>query len=137
VASHRRNRHHNSLNVITKENFELYAAKHYNNPGCVGVKEFKEDLKRIKYIKRLLNKYLTRGELNERLLLNHIISLRNVFEHHTVPILFFKMEPKYWSAVKTFLVFLECLPDNYRINDTTLETDIPIDGVVANTLRKI
>jgi hypothetical protein len=64
---------------ITSENVVMFAIRHYDNPQCEGEKEFQDDLKRFKYIKRLLRKYYDTGVLKERLLLNHLIVLLNVF----------------------------------------------------------
>jgi hypothetical protein len=122
---------------ITDDTFLLYAAKHYINPGCRGLDEFHEDLKRFKYLKRLINKYIVRGELNERLILNHLILLHNVFEHHLVPMLFFKMDRQYWGVLKAFLVFLNYLPDHYRIDPDTVESDIPLDIGAIHRLRRV
>jgi hypothetical protein len=123
--------------MITDENFLLYAIKHYNNPSCSGMKEFLDDVKRFKYIKRLLRKYKKTGNITEKLVLNHIILLYNVFGPSVVPLLFFKIEFEHWSQIKTFLVFLNYLPDNYRINNNYDETCIPLDDFIINKLRKI
>ena len=81
---------------ITNENVMLFALKHYDNPQCEGEKEFHDDMKRFKYIKRLLKKYTDHGVLKERLLLNHIIVLNNVFEcKASTTLMLFKIEPKY------------------------------------------
>jgi hypothetical protein len=83
---------------LSEDNFLLYAIKVYDNPSCKGMNEFYEDLNRIKYIKRLFNKYETKKILKERLLLNHIMILNNVFGvEGCARILFFKIEPKYHS----------------------------------------
>ena len=81
---------------ITNENVMLFALKHYDNPQCEGEKEFHDDMKRFKYIKRLLKKYTDHGVLKERLLLNHIIVLNNVFgPEASTTLMLFKIEPKY------------------------------------------
>ena len=95
---------------LSPNNFVMYAMKMYNNPRCTGIEEFKEDLSRIKYIKRLLIKYKKYGDLKERLILNHIIILQNVFGvEGAVRILFYKLLPKLkfkWYAIsKTFYSF--------------------------------
>lgn len=122
--------------ILNDDTFLLYAVKHYDNPGCTGMKEFQDDLKRFKYIKRLLKQYEKTGEIGERLILNHIILLHNVFAEATVPLLFFKFEEKYWPQIKTFLVFLEYLPDDCKIGDKT-ESEIPLDQKLIFKLRKI
>ena len=100
---------------LTEANFLAFCQKYYFNPHCSGKTEFVDDLKRIKYIKRLIqkiHKYKTLKSIRERLILNHIIILRNVFgEENSARILFFKLEPKLHSYLKSFLVFLE-----YNIN---------------------
>jgi len=122
--------------ILNDETFLLYAVKHYDNPGCMGMKEFQDDLKRFKYIKRLLKQYEKTGDIVERLVLNHIILLHNVFGDATVPLLFFKFEKRYWPQIKTFLVFLNYLPDNYMI-DGESESTIPLDQTLIFKLRKI
>ena len=96
---------------LTEDNLFLYAAKHYYNPKYIDAEEFEEDLKRFKYIKRLLKKYLVQNELKHHLILNHMIICFNVFGEATVPLLFFKIEEEYWSLIKTFLLFLNRIPD--------------------------
>lgn len=123
--------------ILTDDTFLLYAVKHYDNPDCTGMKEFQDDLKRFKYIKRLLKQYEKTGEVGERLILNHIILLHNVFAEATLPLLFFKFEEKYWPQIKTFLVFLDYLPDDYQINGNVYESDIPLDQAIIYKLRKV
>ena len=120
---------------LTDKNFLLFATQHYDNPQCESMDEFHEDLNRIKYIKRLLKKYKKTGVLRERLLLNHIIILQNIFGPSCCSrILFFKIEPELHSELKTFLVFLNYLPDTLP----EVEVDeIPLDNKIITTLRKI
>ena len=95
---------------LTEENLHLYAAKHYYNPKYIDAEEFQEDLKRFKYIKRLLRKYYDTGVLKERLILNHIIVLNNVFGPDAcATLLLYKIQPEYWSALKSFLLFLNII----------------------------
>lgn len=122
---------------LTQDTFLLYAAKHYNNPSCTSLREFDGDLNRFKYIKRLLKRYKKNKVLSERLILNHFILLHNVFAEALVPMLFLKFEEEYWSQIKTFLVFLNYLPENYQITSTVNETDISIDINIVNQLRRI
>ena len=92
---------------ITNENVMMFAIRHYNNPQCEGEKEFQDDLKRFKYIKRLLRKYDETGILKERLLLNHFIVLNNVFSTEAcATLLLFKIQKEYWSVLKSFLLYL-------------------------------
>lgn len=122
---------------LTEENFYLYAAQHYNNPCCCGVQDFEDDLSRFSSIKRLLNRYEKTGEMPERLVLNHIIILHNVFGKALLEMLFLKVEPKFWPQMKTFLVFLGYLPEHLRIFGTVEEVDIPLDAKIVTTLRQI
>ena len=125
------------IDDLNDENFLLYAVKHYNNPSCSGMKEFQDDLKRFKYIKRLLRRYSKTTKITERLILNHIILLHNVFGNATVPLLFYKIEQDLWPQIKTFLVFLNYLPEHYQISDEYNEVDINLDNALINKLRKI
>jgi len=95
---------------ITPANWTMFAMKHYDNPQADGEEEFQDDLKRFKYLKRLLKKYHEGGDLKERLILNHIIVLSNVFGvEGAVTLLLFKIEPEYWSELKTFLLYLNMI----------------------------
>ena len=116
---------------ITSDNIIMFAIKHYDNPQCEGEKEFHDDMKRFKYIKRLLRKYYDTGILKERLLLNHIIVLNNVFGPDAcATLLLYKIQPEFWSALKTFLLFLNILKDD--------ELDhINIDENVENVLKEL
>lgn len=116
---------------LTEKNLFLYAAKHYKNPKFADIDEFYEDLKRFKYIKRLLNRYLETDELAERLLLNHFIVVFNMFGiEAALEILELKLEDRHWPVVKPFLIFL-----NYIRNDQY--TGITMDPNVVDILRKI
>ena len=98
---------------ITNENVIMFAIKHYDNPQCEGEKEFYDDMKRFKYIKRLLRKHNDSGVLKERLLLNHIIILNNLFGPEAcVTLLLFKVQREYWGTLKSFLLFLNILRDD-------------------------
>lgn len=122
---------------LTQDTFLLYAAQHYNNPSCISLREFESDLKRFKYIKRLLKRYKKSGILSERLLLNHLILLHNVFSDALVPMLFLKFEEEFWPQIKTFLVFLNYLPEDFHITKNIKETEIPLDDNIITKLRKI
>ena len=98
----------------------MFAIKHYNNPQCEGEKEFYDDMKRFKYIKRLLRKYHDTGILKERLLLNHIIITKNLFGTEAcVTLLLFKIQKEYWGTLKSFLLYLNMLKEDelLEIND--------------------
>ena len=129
------------MDKLDEFNFLLYAAKHYDNPQCYDTVEFYDDLKRIKYIKRLLNRYVEEGDLKERLILNHIIILNNVFgPTPTVKMLFLKCKGLE-SQLKSFLMFLNVLPDkveNIGIENRTINTkEISHDEKILEELRKI
>ena len=125
---------------LNEKNFLLYAMQHYDNPQCVEVEEFNDDLRKIKYIKRLFNQYSLGGELKERLLLNHIIVFFNVFQTKAATrILFFKLDEKFWPVLKTFLFYLQFMPEDKieSINGKEiLVTDISMDQGVIDSLRK-
>jgi hypothetical protein len=99
---------------LNEDNYLLFAIKYYDNPHASTMEEFEEDLKRFKYIKRLLKKYLEQDELRHHLILNHIIICFNVFGEATIPLMFYKIEKEYWSLIKTFLLFLNRIPDYPR-----------------------
>jgi hypothetical protein len=125
---------------LTNDNFLIYAAKHYDNPQCHSTEEFVDDLKRIKYIKKLLTKYVESGELKDRLILNHLIILNNVFGAIHLPrILFLKMGDQF-QYIKPFLILLEILPAKiYNISNIEfidLDT-IPLDEKIVKKLREI
>jgi hypothetical protein len=124
---------------LNDENFLLYAIKHYNAPNCI-VSEFQEDLKKIKYLKRLFRRYKSTNILKERLILNHIILLNNVFGPEATPrILFYKIDERDFDILKTFLLYLNIMPDIVlNINGNDLHSiDIQIDLRAAQILRDI
>ena len=127
-------------NDLNEKNFLLFAMQHYDNPQCVEVEEFNDDLRRIKYIKRLFNQYDMDGVLKERLILNHIIVFFNVFQTRAATrILFFKIEEKFWPMLKTFLFYLRFMPEDKveSINGKDiLVTDIQMDRGIINKLRE-
>tara|TARA_B100002019_G_C21240653_1_gene585359 strand:+ start:389 stop:766 length:378 start_codon:yes stop_codon:yes gene_type:complete len=115
--------------TITKDNWLLFAQKHYDNPTLEKEAEFYDDLKRFKYIKRLLGKYKAGGNFKVRLALNHIIVLQNVFGVEAcVTLLLFKIDRKYWSVLKTILIYLDYLYPN-ELNE------VPEDEKVKEKLR--
>lgn len=121
-------------------NFILFAARHYDNSQCHDTEEFYDDLKRFKYIKRLLVKYHESGELRERLILNHLIVLYNVFGEHATRMLFAKLDP-YYHYLKPFLVLLGYMPDkvtNIGPNSITIySSDVQMDPHIVAVLRTI
>jgi len=125
---------------LTEENFLLYAIKNYDNSNCRGMDEFLDVLKRFKYLKRLLRKYTAGKGLKERLILNHIIVIYNLFGvDAATKMLFFKIDKKFWSQLKTFLVFLNFMPLEIVVSKgiEIKEADIAIDNKIANILRQI
>ena len=115
-----------------EEFFLQYAMQNYNNSACSGREEFEEDINRIKYVKRLFGRYFSTGELKERLILNHIIIFYNVFEMEAATkMLFHRMEDKFKPLLKTFLVYLNYLPDE----DDYVK--IPMDTKVVEILRRL
>jgi small nuclear ribonucleoprotein (snRNP)-like protein len=116
---------------ITTQNFVMYAVKHYENPQCEGEKEFHDDMKRFKYIKRLFKKYSMSGQLKERLLLNHIIVLRNLFGTEAcVTLLLFKTQKEYLGVLKSFLIFLNMIREDEL-------SEIESDKFVLEVLKEI
>lgn len=122
---------------LNENNVLLFAMKHYDNPQCKGYDEFEEDLNRIKYIKRLIRKYLTTGELRERLLLNHLVVFYNVFGVEAATrLLFYRLEPDHHAVLKTFLLYLNHVHDNMIVEGYVLST-IPLDQLVIDRLREL
>ncbi len=99
---------------LNEDNYLLFAIKFYDNPQAVTKDDFEDDLKRIKYVKRLLKRYKNTGVLKTHLILNHIIVLFNVFNEATVPLLFYNLEEDLWPAIKSFLLYLKRIPDNIQ-----------------------
>ena len=116
---------------LTEKNLFLYAAKHYKNPNFSDIDDFYEDLKRFKYIKRLLNRYLETDELPERLILNHLIVVFNMFGiEAALNILELKLEKRHWPVIKAFLIFLKYIKNEQY-------TGITMDPNAVDVLRKI
>ncbi len=127
--------------VVTNKNLLIYCIKAYDNNQCVGIEEFYEDLRRIKYIKKLLTRYEQTGELKERLILNHIITLNNVFGPEVlVKIMFLKMR-KFMKYLKPFLILINVLPDKVynieREGNVIYTDDFPMDQKIVEALREL
>ena len=124
---------------LSEENFMMYAMKSYTSPNCV-MSEFEGDIKRTKYLKRLFRRYKVTKTLKERLILNHIILLNNVFgPEHTARILFYKIDERDYDVLKTFLVYLNIMPEAIKgIRGNNIYTsEIPLDEGIAEILSKI
>ena len=126
---------------LTEENFVIYAMKHYDNPACKGMSEFEDDLKKFRYLKRLFRKYTAGKGLKERLIVNHLVVIYNLFGPEAATrMLFFKIEKRYWLQLKTFLVFLNIMPVGFevRAQGSILQGyEIPLDEKVSKALEKI
>tara|TARA_B100001964_G_scaffold128739_1_gene142357 strand:+ start:1289 stop:1687 length:399 start_codon:yes stop_codon:yes gene_type:complete len=125
---------------LNEGTFLMYSMKEYNNIQCVDIEEYYDDLKKIKYIKRLFNIYKNDGQLKERLILNHLITWYNVFSIQAgTRILFYKIEEHFWPMLKTFLIFLDRMPDKIESirGKTILSTNIKLDDGIVTRLRTI
>ena len=118
---------------LTSENFLLFAIKNYENPQAVTKEDFEKDLNHFKYIKRLLKRYMNTGELKAHLLLNHFIILYNIFGEGTTAMLFYKIEEEMWEIMKTFVVFLDRLPEYPKC----FIHDVEIDEYCLSELGRI
>ena len=124
---------------LNNDNVTIYAVKAYDRPNCV-MSEFKDDMKRFNYLKRLFKRYRKLDELRERLVLNHLVVLCNVFGPEVATrLLFYKMAKDDYSALKTYLMFLSVMPDRVRgiKGQDIISSDIPVDMKIADMLRDI
>lgn len=108
---------------LNEDNYMIFAIKFYNNPQALTREDFEDDLKRIKYIKRLLKKYKNSGVLKTHLILNHLTILFNVFNDAAVPLLFYNLEEELWPSIKSFLVFLKRIPEYPKTRINEIEED--------------
>jgi len=123
---------------LNNDNIMMYAVKAYDKPNCI-MSEFKEDMKRFNYLKRLFKRYRKYSELREQLVLNHLVVIYNVFGPEVASrLLFFKMAKDDYSALKTYMLFLNIMPDRVRgiKGQDIISSDIPIDYAIAEALRK-
>ena len=130
----------NLFDDLNEKNYIHYAMKYYDNRQCTSVEEFNEDLNKIKYVKRLFNRFLETGELRVNLILNHLIVIYNVFENEAATrMLFFRVEKKFYSILKPFLIFLNRLPEkvNGIDGENILTSHIPLNETTIKELRKI
>jgi len=110
------------------ENFMSYAIEHYDNPSCASLQEFDDDIKKFKYVVRLLRRWKLSGEMNERLILNHIILIHNVFGVATAPLLYHRVEKEFWPQIKTFLLYLNYVVDG----EDEIHQDIQISSALID-----
>ena len=108
---------------LNESNYLLFAIKFYDNPQSVTREDFESDLKRIRYVKRLLKRYQNNGELKVHLILNHLIILFNVFNEATVPLLFYNLDEELWPAIKSFLIFLNRVSEYPKTKVNEIEAD--------------
>jgi len=121
---------------LNEGNFLVYAMHHYDNPQCHSLQEFEEDIKKFLYLKKLLSRYKNNGELRERLILNHIIVLYNIFGESATRMLFYKIDESCWDTLITFLVYLDRMPEMIAEFNIVL-SDVILDETIISTLRKI
>ena len=118
---------------LNESNYLLFAIKFYDNPQAVTRDDFESDLKRIRYVKRLLKRYKNSGELKVHLILNHLIILFNVFNDAAVPLLFYNLEEELWPSIKSFLIFLKRIPEYPK----TVVDDIDADDNCLEQLNAL
>lgn len=111
------------IDELNADNFLIFAIKNYENPEAITVEDFEKDLNHFRYIKRLLKKYKGGGDLKIHLLINHFIILYNIFGDATTPMLFFKIEKDLWPCLKSFVIFLDRLPEYPRSYIHDMEAD--------------
>jgi len=121
------------ITELNKDNYLIFAIQNYNNPQAVTKDDFLDDMKRFKYIKRLLKRYKNTGTLKFNLLINHFIILYNIFSDAATPLLFYKIEEDLWSIMKTFIVYLNKLPEYPKC----FIHEIPVDSECKNLLEEI
>lgn len=124
------------VDKLNDSNFLLFAMHNYDNPQCHSMQEFEEDMKKFLYLKKLIGRYKTGGELRERLILNHIIVIYNIFGPAATRMLFYKIDPEQWDVLVTFLLYLNRMPETLPEYGIRL-SDIKLDETVINVLRKI
>lgn len=123
---------------LTEDNFEFFAIKHYDDPNCLGMQEFREDMQRFKYLNRLLNKYEECGEMRENLILNHLVVLYNLLNDAATNLLFYRIAEKHWPILVPFLIYINRLPREIHLSSkrTIMDSDIQIDMNIVKLLRE-
>ena len=130
----------NLFDDLNEKNYVMFAMKYYDNLQCTSIEEFNEDLNKIKYVKRLFNRFLETGELRTNLIMNHLIVIYNVFENEAATrMLFFRVERRFYSILKPFLLFMNRLPKVVRGIDgkNIITNEIPLNEMTIKELRKI
>lgn len=124
---------------LDDSNINNYCIKYYNNPQCISISDYNDDIRRFKYIKRLINQFENNGTIKIRLLLNHIITIYNLFDRTAATrILFFKINELHWPIIKPILMYLNLLPEYvYGINNQDIKTsEIPLNEKIIGLLRE-
>jgi len=124
---------------LTSDNIMMYCMKAYDKPNML-MSEFRDDMKRFNYLKRLFQRYRKYDELREQLVINHLVVLYNVFGPEVLTrLLFFKMSKEDYSALKTYLLFLSCMPDKVKgiKGHDIISSEIPVDMTIAQSLRNL
>jgi hypothetical protein len=123
--------------ILTESTFLLFASKHYDNPQCSDISEFEEDLKRFQYLRKLFGRYRQDDDLRERLILNHLIIIYNVFGPEATNMLFMKLH-EFHDCLKPFVYYLNYMPEIIQYDDVSLNTgNIDSDEFIAETLKEI
>jgi len=127
------------IDNLTEQNFSLFAAQSYNNPSCMDILEFQEDLNRIKYLKRLFKRYEDKGDLKERLVINHLVVIYNVFEREAATRMLVLKLDSYLHYLKPFLIMMGYWPRTIDgINGTNIDGEgVPMDPKILEILRRI
>lgn len=122
--------------LLTEDNFIVYAMNNYVNAHCYSIDEFNDDIKRFLYLKKLFARYKQELDLRENLILNHLIIIYNIWGEHATNMLFFKINKEYWEILTTFLIFLNRMPEEmpqYKLKTS----EIKLDNNIINVLRNI
>lgn len=123
---------------MNEKTFLQLALHSYDNPSCISVDEFKADLERFSYIKKIFNKYLDgSGQSNERLVLNHLVICFNIFGNAALDLVFYKVDQNQWGVLIPYLIFLNRIPEDYKIAGQMPLTNVKLDQVIINKLREL
>jgi hypothetical protein len=125
------------MNTLTDLNFELYAAKYYDNRNCMDIEEFNDDLNRIKYVKRLFSRYQKTGDVKIQLIINHLVILYNVFYHEACTRMLVLKLNEQLSILKPFLMYLNYWPEEIDgLNNNIISSDIALNQDIVTKLRE-